>query len=138
MDFSEPEPASAGASTGAQFAISQGADPGMINTLDALGASQTSLVLIGQGKIDPVTLLNELTGNSAAPGQPAGAAPSFQEAVFGPSQKPQGSGYGIIPASGIDLLSPIIDPGATDPTGIPAFVWVVIGGLAIFAAVKAI
>lgn len=43
----------------------------MCDTLQALGATDVQLGLVGVGSVDPMQLLDELTGNAAAPVVPA-------------------------------------------------------------------
>jgi hypothetical protein len=48
-----------------QDAIAAGADPGIITTVQALGASSSQLESVASGQITAEQLLNQLTGNSA-------------------------------------------------------------------------
>jgi len=94
-----------------------------------MGADQTQLVLVGNGAIDPVTLMGELGGTLSAPGTPITTTSLYQQQVGMPTED---TGFLASVANALNDISPAIlnddGDGTPPPSGIN---WTLIAILAL-------
>jgi len=122
-----------------QAALASGSNAGVVQTLYALGATDSELQAVANGSRDPVELLNYLTGNSPAPGQPVTATSTYPQAAV-----PQQVWYGPLPPAAISATVTAADAAAAAASAITGgtsdalawlgnnWPWLALGGIGVW------